>query len=157
MHTRNGGDRMKKKIVSKLGLTVLALMMGVVLLQPMATMAKGNVKDKYFYVAYNGDGGDAYFNNSRAKWDYTSCYVYNTSGIGILTNVMATDRDCEGYGYNVLADCSAKAYFGVAPGEAKFVDNYVKERGYGYCTIKFAPLSHDRATYTGWWSPDSIR
>ncbi len=51
---------------------------------------------------------------------------------------------------------SMTAYVGVSVGEEKLLQNYVKERGYNYCTIQFAPLSHDAMQYTGLWSPDSV-
>ncbi len=147
----------RNKRINKLGLTVLALMMAVILYTPVSTMAKGNVSDKRYYAAYNGDGGDTCINSSRAKWDYSSCYIKNEGPNGILCNVLATDRECyEGYNYRTLGDCSVKAYVGVSVGEEKLLQNYVKERGYNYCTIQFAPLSHDAMRYTGLWSPDSV-
>lgn len=147
----------RNKRINKLGLTVLALMMAVILYTPVSSMAKGNVKDTRYYAAYSGDGGDVFIDHSREKKDYTSCYIYNQDRTdGILVNIYATDRECDKYNYKTLRDCSVKAYFPIDKNEARYVQNYVKEWGYNYCTFMFAPTTHSPRRFEGVWSPDSI-
>lgn len=147
----------RNKRINKLGLTVLALMMAVILYTPVTSMAKGNVSDWDYYVAYSGDGGDVFIDSSRQKKDYTSCYIKNNNtAYGILVNIWATDRECHGHGYKTLRDCSVKSYYPIGANEWKYVQNYVKERGYNYCTFMFARCTHSPEQFTGKWSPDSI-
>ena len=134
---------------------MMLLMLATLALTPVYASAAGNYKDTWYYYDYSGDGSD-FSIGSRAKLDYTSCYIKNLHRqFPILTRVFATNRESSD-NYTLLKDCSVHPYLQVDPGEAKYVQNYVREWGYRYCTFFITPGTHDPAVFSGLWSPDSI-
>ncbi|SFB37782.1 hypothetical protein SAMN05216249_12819 [Acetitomaculum ruminis DSM 5522] len=121
---------------------------------PLGSDAAGNIKDEKFDYTYIGDGCDHTVPVSRAKLDYTSCYVKNTSSFAIRINVLSTNRS--GRSFTVLENSSVTPYLRVPAGHSKYIPNYVREHGYHSCTLGINPEIHKRAKVRGVWSPDSV-
>ncbi len=141
----------KKALVSKLFCVGMALTF-IMSIGMFSASAAGNYTDTAFTQNYNGDGSDV-FTPKRAKLDYTSSYVYNkNSTYGFSTNV---------YGSNDTSNIiGAYATYGpsvhVSKGQAKYLPNLVKERGYKYAQIGMMSDSHSPSYISILWSPDSI-
>lgn len=117
---------------------------------PFITAEANNHGDTQFLHYYNGDGGDRY-TVPRSKTDYTSSYSFNNkSTYGYSTNVYGNFG-----GSNIGAYCTATPQH-VSVGQAKYLPNYVKERGYSHARIGMMSDSHARSTINMLWSPDSI-
>jgi hypothetical protein len=115
--------------------------------------AAGNYKDERFYQYYNGDGSDV-FTPFRAKLDYTSSYSYNNrSTYGYTANVYG---DYTKYGSGIGTYCTYGTPRHLSVGQAKYLPNLVKERGYNYAQIGMMSDSHNPSIFDMLWSPDSI-
>lgn len=140
-----------KSLSKKLAVAGLTcLIAGSIGLSPAS--AAGNYKDTLFSFNYNGDGSDV-FTGMRSKLDYTSSYVYNQySTYGFSATVYGAKSSTTSIG----TFCTAGPVPHVNVGQAKYLPNYVKERGYSYAQIGFTSDSHGASYIGGWWSPDSI-
>lgn len=141
-----------KSISKKIAITSFVfLIAGSIGLSPVS--AASNYTDTIFEFHYNGDGGDR-TTDKREKRDYSSSYVYNKwSTYGFAAKVLGSKY----YSSNGVGSyCVAGPIPHVGVGEAKYLPNYVKERGYNYAQIQMMSDSHSSSYMGGLWSPDSI-
>lgn len=113
--------------------------------------AAGNYKDTRFYHYYNGDGSDV-FTPLRAKLDYTSAYSKNDySTYGYTTNVYGSNG-----GSGIGTYCTYGTPRHISVGQAKYLPNLVKERGFNNARLGMMSDSHNPSIINMLWSPDSI-
>ena len=133
---------------------VLALLMllPIVLFFPNQTYAVGNVSDTSFYVS-NANGNQT---SIRGKWDYTSSYMKNTAIMtGTRYNAVSVGRMSALPGENWNSYGAPSYTF--TSGTTRYMINYVKENGCGYCSILTNSVpGYGSYTASGWWSPDSV-
>lgn len=117
----------------------------------------GNVRDYIYTFDYCGDGADV-ATSTRSKGDYTSAYAKNTSThCAHLISVAGYQENTNTPPAIVFNNCTAGSYnIRVGINEAKYLPNYVKERGYKYAYLVIQPELHDACKVTGLWSPDSV-
>ncbi|WP_071396583.1 DUF2712 domain-containing protein [Bacillus tuaregi] len=115
--------------------------------------AAGNYKDTPFKFYYNGDGSDR-FTDMREKRDYTSSYVHNYGSNYGYSVIVYGSKNYSSSGIGTYATAGPIPHVGV--GEAKYLPNYVKERGYNYAQLGLMSDSHSASVMAGEWSPDSI-
>lgn len=141
----------KKSLFSKLASAGLAITI-VSSLGLSSVSAAGNYHDTKFQFQYNGDGSDV-FTSKRTKLDYTSSYVKNRySKYGFTTNVYGSND----YSNYIGTYCTYGPPVHVSVGQAKYLPNLVKERGYDNAQIGITSDSHSPSFIEGLWSPDSI-
>ncbi len=149
---------MKRKVFYKIFVALYMLTI-VVTIGASSAFAAGNHTDTRERIYYNNDGcsrGTA----SRPKWDYTSSYLKIT-----------TDSNCGVFDVDVIGTKtrSPLTYFipkanlctwGTAKslniGEAKYLPNSVKEKGFGYCNLNFEIPYYGSCYIDLLWSPDSV-
>lgn len=143
-----------KKVLSKI-LTAAMVCMSVSSLGMMSAEGAGNITDRKFGFNYHDAELRPVAVGSEAKLDYTSCYVYNRDSYqAIKVDVWATNR--QGLTYSLNENCNASGTKIVNKGYSMYLPNYVKERGYNYCTLLVGPYGNYSTYIGGLWSPDSI-
>lgn len=149
---------MKRKIFYRI-FTVLFALTIIATIGTSSAVAAGNYTDKHESIYYDNDGCSR-GTTSRAKLDYTSAYmkVTTSSDIGVYeVDVMGnTVRDPIIYFLPAANLCTAGAAKTINIGEAKYLPNYVKERGFSYCNLNFEIPYYGNCTVDVLWSPDSI-
>ncbi|MEG2935091.1 MAG: DUF2712 domain-containing protein [Clostridium sp.] len=143
-----------RKVVSKI-LTAAMICMSVSSLGMMVAEGAGNITDRQFGFNYHDASLQPVAVGSEAKWDYTSCYIYNRDSYqDIKVDVWATNRT--GSSYTLQENCNSDGTKTVRKGYEMYLPNYVKERGYGSCTLLIRPAGNYSTYIGGLWSPDSI-
>lgn len=149
---------MKKKVFYRIFVALFALTI-IATIGTTSAVAAGNYTDRHERIYYNNDGCSR-GTTSRGKWDYTSSYmkvttnsdigVYAVDVIGTATNSPIT------YFIPDANLCTAGTAKTINIGEAKYLPNYVKERGYSYCNLNFEIPYYGSCYIDLLWSPDSI-
>lgn len=148
---------MKKKMLKRVLVSAFAVITAVSTGSTIASAA-GNYQDRYETIYYQGDGGDV-ITTSREKWDYTSAYCKNLSDSGCNlqgVDVVATPSYDPMFYWNPKAYRATIGDIRIPRGVAKYIPNYVKEKGYYYCNLQMMPSVHTKTTIKIAWSPDSI-
>ena len=144
---------MKKKFKNTLKTLVLMAMVSIMVIGCFSSTYAGNYHDTDYFIITRADGSDSIIPYVREKQDYTSSYIYNNkSECGVRVCVLGLNSAS----LNYWTDCSVKSYDPVALGQWKYLPNWVKERGYKYCTLKLTADYHRSLRLEGLWSPDSI-
>ncbi len=149
---------MKRKIFYRIFAALFALTI-IATIGTTSAVAAGNYTDKLETVRYNNDGCSR-GTSSREKRDYTSSYmkVRSDSDIGVYeVDVIGTTTNSPIIYFIPDANlCTAGTAKTINVGEAKYLPNYVKERGYSYCNLNFEIPYYGSCTIYALWSPDSI-
>lgn len=149
---------MKRKIFYRI-FTVLFALTIVATIGTSSAVAAGNYTDTHESIPYNNDGCSR-GTLSRPKWDYTSSYmkVTTSSDVGVYeVDVMGNTVQVPiTYWLPEANLCTAGAAKTINRGEAKYLPNYVKERGFSYCNLNFEIPYYGNCTIDVLWSPDSI-
>ncbi len=120
------------------------------------TYAAGNYKDtkfKFSFTAYSPYMGQ--MTETRAKKDKTSSYM--------KCEKASHSYDAEVYAVNPKGKMAIEYYVPVnspvyimKKGDAKYLVNYVREKGYKNACIRVDGRYAGKYTVSGLWSPDSI-
>lgn len=133
---------MKKNIIKKLVAVPMAALIIASEMDTYTASASGNYKDRYFTLTYEGDGSDVATSKAQ-KWDTTPTDLYNAfSPCALQARVVVCGKNkaskyvkCDRYG-EVFINSGADAY--------------------DYVYLELSPLTNNRASISGYWSPDSI-
>jgi hypothetical protein len=144
-----GSRKSRKTLVA---FAVMGALTAIISIPVAASYAAGNISDQRFIVN-TPPACDETFTPARAKWDYTSCYVFND---GSSCSVDAQAFSC--YSDGSIAWGSPKLPSKrVAVGCMAYVDNLVREGGYYNCRLLIAPRPCNISQRIRLlWSPDSI-
>lgn len=150
--------KMKRKVFYKIFATLFALTV-IATIGTSSVDAAGNYKDSHERVYYDNDGCSR-GSTSRSKLDYTSAYmkITTSSDIGVyyVDVVGTTTKSPITYFIPDANLCTAGTAKTINIGEAKYLPNYVKERGYSYCNLNYEIPYYGTCYIDFLWSPDSI-
>lgn len=125
----------------------------------LTVSAAGNYHDTPYTTRFSGTGDDPH-TDARGKWDYSSSYIKsNNSAPASFSVEVVGSRDGRPASYWYDADhmpCTYGPYKHISPGQASYLPNLVKERGFPYCNLAFLQDGEYACTVTGWWSPDCV-
>ena len=146
---------MKEKglvVMMVIAISVIAIDFG----SSVYNVCAANITDHIYRFNYSGDGGYV-ATATRKKEDDSSAYAKNTSDHCVhLIKVAGLHYFAENPSAISFNDCTVKGYIRVGIGEARYLPNYVNERGYEFAYLVIQPESHDACLIKGYWSPDSI-
>lgn len=132
---------MKKKLKSLIVVPMIAVVFASGMNTYMANAA-GNYHDRYFSMTYEGDGSDV-ATVSAQKWDTSKTDLYNKfSPCGVNARVVI----CKKNKASEYVFCGAK--------DEVFINSGASV--YDYVYVELSPATNNKASISGYWSPDSI-
>ena len=139
----------KKLFINLFCATILCTMLSF----GIKNVSAGNTSDTLWQYIYTPGVSGYELTDFREKQDDTSCY-------GRMESISNTTVTVKVYGAKSTSGSITNRTAGVpktlAPGQAKYFPNYVKEFGEYYCRLNFKWTYKERTSIRIWWSPDSI-